>query len=517
MTTVELRPPSRGSLLPVGLIVTGVATLAAATLAGRGVVPIAGLLVLVSVLSVGYRTALRWDVLVGFLLVVVLVIPIKRYGFAVSLPFDLEPYRVLIAILLAFWIAALLVDSDVRLRGSAVDGPLLLFALAVTASIALNPGSITSFDVLRSLAGPGTTDTIRGLEAIRIVDVSEDVAKALLFLVSFYLAFYFIVSVARSPRAIHIVLKTLVLGAAGVAVFAIVERRTNYNVFDHLEGWVPLVNFEGGLPEEGIVRGGRQRVYGSAQHPIALAALLVMVVPLSLYLAHQTRRRIWYAAAAALTLGALATVSRTSVTMLAVVGIVFLSLRPAIMKPVLVLLVPALLVVHLAIPGTIGSLRQAFFPSEGLIADQTVYGGRISGERLAPQIDAIQQQPAFGQGYGTRVTSGREANARILDNQWLGTAVETGLVGVFAWLWLFVRFLRRAGSEAKRDQSGRGWLLAALAASVAAFAVGMLTFDAFSFIQATFVLFVVLALGSSTLAWRGAWPSETAAAATRPR
>jgi len=34
---------------------------------------------------------------------------------------------------------------------------------------------------------------------------------------------------------------------------------------------------------------------------------------------------------------------------------------------------------------------------------------------------------------------------------------------------------------------------------VTAFAVGMLTYDAFSFIQVTFVLFVLLALGAVTL------------------
>jgi hypothetical protein len=79
---------------------------------------------------------------------------------------------------------------------------------------------------------------------------------------------------------------------------------------------------------------------------------------------------------------------------------------------------------------------------------------------------------------------------------------------VAAWLWLFVRFVRRAGGEAKRDSSGRGLLLTALAGSAAAFAVAMLTLDIFSYIQATFVFFVLLALGASTLAYRGPWPDR---------
>ena len=41
--------------------------------------------------------------------------------------------------------------------------------------------------------------------------------------------------------------------------------------------------------------------------------------------------------------------------------------------------------------------------------------------------------------------------------------------------------------------------MAALAASLAAFAVGMLTFDAFSFIQVTFLAFILLGLGGVML------------------
>ena len=90
----------------------------------------------------------------------------------------------------------------------------------------------------------------------------------------------------------------------------------------------------------------------------------------------------------------------------------------------------------------------------------------------------------------------------ILDNQWLGTLLETGAVGFFAWFWFFVRVERRFGADAGRDDSGRGWLLASLAAGVAAYAVGMLTYDAFSFIQVTFLLFLLVGLGSALLVER---------------
>lgn len=478
--------------------------------AGRGVAPAAGLLGLLSIFAVGYRLRIRWDVVVAFVLVVVLVIPIKRYEFAVNLPFDLEPYRMVIALLLGIWVAALLADPRVSLRSSALDGPLMLIGLSVIGSIALNPGWITRLNVFFGAVGSDWPAFVREADDIPYDDVSGDVTKALLFFASFYLVYYFIVSVIRSPREIDAVVKTLVVGTAGVAIFAIIERRTDHNVFNSLEGFIPLIQFGGGLEAVGeISRGGRLRVYASAQHPIALAALFALVLPLSVYLAHQARKRLWYVTSALLALALLATVSRTGVVMLMASAVVFFFLRRDALKRVWVLALPAFVVVHLLMPGTIGSFRTAFFPPQGLTAEQSEFGGRVSNARLKPQFDMIKERPAFGQGYGTRIATGPETNSRILDNQWLGTAVETGLIGVFGWLWLFVRFIRRAGRVAKHDLSERGWLLTALASSVAGFAVAMFTYDAFAFIQATLVFFVLLALGSATLAYEGPWESPT--------
>ena len=108
------------------------------------------------------------------------------------------------------------------------------------------------------------------------------------------------------------------------------------------------------------------------------------------------------------------------------------------------------------------------------------------------------RQPLLGQGYGTNVVDpdagGIEAN--IFDDQWLGTLLATGIVGFVGWVWFFVRAIRRFGREAKRDASERGWLLTAITAAIAAYGVGMLTFDAFAFIQVTFLMFILVGLGS---------------------
>ena len=63
--------------------------------------------------------------------------------------------------------------------------------------------------------------------------------------------------------------------------------------------------------------------------------------------------------------------------------------------------------------------------------------------------------------------------------------------------WLFVRFVRRMVRLARSDQSADGYVAFANAAAIAAFAVGMFTYDAFAFTQVTLVAFVVLGLGVS--------------------
>jgi O-antigen ligase len=100
--------------------------------------------------------------------------------------------------------------------------------------------------------------------------------------------------------------------------------------------------------------------------------------------------------------------------------------------------------------------------------------------------------------------TGSATSNNILDDQWLGTLLETGALGFVGWLWFFACAVRRFGAEAKRDGSARGWLLASITASVAAYGVGMLTYDAFSFIQVTFLLFILIGLGSALTAERSA-------------
>jgi polysaccharide biosynthesis protein PslJ len=473
----------RGPFISGALVASAVAVLALTVFTGFKVAEIGTIVGLTVVAAVWYRTLLRWEFLLGLTILLILFVPIKRYEMPGNLPFDLEPYRMLVALVVAGWFTALLTDRRVRARASGFEAPMALIAASALASVIANPGRVSG------------------------MGMDSEVLKGLTFLLSYILVFYVIVSVVRSHEQIDKLLKVTVAGGAVVAFFALVEARTGFNPFQQLAGVVPLLRLRPEVAEDlalgnVLERGGRLRVWGSAQGPIALGAALMVLVPFAIYLARRSLRNPWWIAVLLLVLGALATRSRTGVVMAIVIAITFLWLRPAQTRRFWPALLPALVAVHLLLPGTIGILRASFFPAGGLVAQQSDNAGTRGSGRIAdldPALAEWSSSPVFGQGYNTRQTGRDSPKDLILDNQWLKTLLETGALGFAAWVWLFVRFVRRTGREAKGDLSERGWLLAAMAAAAASFAVGMFLYDAFAFIQVTIMLFILMGLGAALL------------------
>jgi O-antigen ligase len=196
-------------------------------------------------------------------------------------------------------------------------------------------------------------------------------------------------------------------------------------------------------------------------------------------------------------MGALSTGSRTGTIMLVVLLIAFLCVKPRQTARLLPLLLPLLVVVQVAMPGTLGTIRAMASPSY-VLKEQSVETGTGTGRvaDLGPALAEWSRNPFVGQGFGTRIATFEDgvpgAGAQILDNQWLSELLEIGLLGTLALLWLFTRAIRRLARRARADSGPDGWLATALCAAVAAYAVGMLTFDAFAFIQVTFLAFIML-------------------------
>jgi hypothetical protein len=471
----------------LGLLSIGVAT-------GHEVSVLALVLAAVTVIAVGHRSLLRWDRLIALILIVVLVVPIARYRLPASLPFDLDLYRILVATVLLLWITSLLIDSRVRLESTPFDRPLFLIMACILASEITNPSRVAAY----------------GANAM----------KTLTFFVSFVLLYFLTTAaVRRRHGSINFLLKVLVLGGASIGILAVYEQRAQYNIFDHVHAILPFLTFDPGwgYGEGGPRLGGNLRAYGSSQHPIALGAAMALILPFAIYFARTSGRRWWFAAAL-LVLGALASGSRTAIVMIGIVGFVFLLLKPSETKALWPALIPAVVVIHFALPGSIGSFKDAFFPKGGIIAQQSVLapegdpllaGGRV--RQLKPMLAEASEKPFFGAGFGTRITGFNtpQRNAPILDNQWLVTVLEIGFVGLTAWVWLFItagRRLMRASRTAV--QSGNDWLFAALAASILSFAVGMLTYDAFGYTQVTFIFWIVLGISAALLRVSHASPNS---------
>ena len=470
-------------------IVGALALLSVGVSSGHGASVLAILLAGVTLLAVGHRWILRWDRMIAALLIVVLFVPIGRFKLPAVLPFDLELYRIVVAVLLLLWLTALLIDSRIRLESTAFDRPVILIVACTLASEVTNPGRVTQY--------------------------GSHVVKSLTFFVSFVLLYYLITTTIRRRDDLLRILKLLTVGGAAIGALAVYELRTHYNLFDHVQTVLPfLVPQFSGNYHLGI--GGNIRAVGPSQHPIALGAALILLLPLAIYFARTSGRRWWFAAAL-LVLGAFASGSRTAIIMLVVVGIVFLCLKPTETKRLWPALFPAVVVIHFAVPGQLGNLYGAFFPKGGLIAQQSRFqanydpllaGGRI--RLLKPMLSEASQKPLFGDGVGTRLTGFNtpDRNAPILDDQWLGLALEVGFVGVAAWVWLFVGAVRKLVQASRTaTRVGDDWLFAALAASVASCAIGMFTFDAFDFTQVPFMFWILLGVSAVLLGLSKTSPS----------
>jgi polysaccharide biosynthesis protein PslJ len=446
-------------------------------------------LLLLGIAAVMSKPVLEWRGLAVGLLVIVLYIPMRRYVLPGGMPFQLEPYRLYVSLLVAGWFLSLLADRRVRIVHTGFEAPLLLLVSVTLASELANPARVDS------LASP--------------------VLKSLTFFVSFILVVYVLVSVIRTFAWLESLVRTLVFGGALISVSAVVESRTGFNVFDHLGQVFPFLK-TASVTELG--RAGHARAFGPAQHPIALGAALTMLVPLAVYVAMTSRSRAWAAAAVVLVLGAFATVSRTSIVMLVVVLLCFLWLHPRATRRLWPLALPLIVAIHFFLPGTLGTFQSYLAPS-AVAKEQTQVGSTLHFDksnptwcnlaprlaRVGPMLDLAQQKPIVGWGYGTRITSdtntegGPAPNACVLDDQWLGTLLESGGAGLLAWWWLIFSFVGRAMRVAREEDSSRGLLLGALGTSVVSLAIGMFFFDTFSFIQVTFLFFIFIAFGAIAL------------------
>ena len=290
----------------------------------------------------------HWRWLVSLLLLVILFIPPRRYAVPSGLPFELDPYRLVIGVLILLWMLSALSDQDMGVRSSSLEGPLLLFIAGVFGSLVVNAGRVSYYEA--------------------------EVVKELSVLVGYFLAFYLVVNLLRSRAACETALAVLVIGGAVLAALSVIEQRTGWSPFTHLDHYIPFIQPAGvdvKLAAQLIEEGRGTRAFGSAEHPIALGAMFAMLAPVAAALAITQRRMIWVGCLTLLVIGSFGTLSRTPILMFFAWAVMFSIFRWSDSKRFIPLALISLTLVHLAMPGSLGLIRMYFNPARVLKEQST--------------------------------------------------------------------------------------------------------------------------------------------------
>ena len=254
--------------------------------------------------------------------------------------------------------------------------------------------------------------------------------------------------------------------------------------------FVDLISIPGLSPNSELTsiyaRDGFVRAAGTSTHPIEFGVMLAMVLPIALNYAMADRHRStlvrWFPVAA-IAVAIPITISRSAlIGVVVILAIVLPSWSIKARRSAYVGILTLLLVVYVAVPGLLGTLTRLF---TGVGNDDSARS-RTDSYDLAWQF--IQTWPVFGRGVSTFLPE-----YRILDNQYLGLAIETGIVGLLAFLALLLtgilvgaRLMRVASDPHTRSLSRS--LVAAVSAAACAYA----TFDGFGFPQVSGLTFFFL-------------------------
>ena len=239
-----------------------------------------------------------------------------------------------------------------------------------------------------------------------------------------------------------------------------------------------------------------RRPSGTAGHPIEFGAVCTMILPVALYYALRPRlgllsRLYWLTCVGTLLAGVVLALSRSAMICFGVVAVILLIGWP-LRRTVLTLVVGAagFMVVWLGFPTLVTALTTLFSTAgsdTSILARTRDYDAALA---------ETMKHPWLGRGLGTWLST----KYNILDNQYLHTLLENGIVGVVAFVLLFlvpiVGLLRlRARLTCRDDRQFALTLLAALSVDL----VGSIAYDSLTYPIATGLAFVLIGATGAAL------------------
>ena len=400
---------------------------------------------------------------------VIWLTPFNQISLAVHLPFDLKLDRILLLFIAVAWCISLAAGgrNAPRMRLTPIHVAIGMFVAVAFISVLVNVGWLNNLLLLQTSL------------------------KQLLLLSSYALLFVIMASVVRPTEVRPFMKYTLVL-AVLCALGSLYEFHFHNNVF---YGWshslFPQAIFS--VPDRNssaVDELGRALTVGPAEAPLELAAMLALALPLALVGAMNARRwrgKVFYPFAACVLLAAgFSTYRKSSLVMPAVLVVTLFVLRPRQMLRLLPVAPLLLGAAHLLAPGAINHVLGQLTGSNLTTAGTTVH--RTTGYDAVRPL--VWSHPLVGEGYGSY-----DANLkRILDSQILMSAIETGVVGLIAYLAMTLSVIGTAWALF-RERHGQ-WAVPALALGVGS--LGLLTssflYDTMSFPHGPYIFLTFGAL-----------------------
>ena len=353
------------------------------------------------------------------------------------------------------------------------------------------------------LALVGVASAVDNLE--RLSDGAYLSAIRLIVTLTLYLVLAVAVAAVACTRGRRrFVLGVLTTLVAVTAIFAIRESVTEQPF--RLQPTPPGLteerdpNLPDGATPTTIIRNDVARPAGLAANPLELSAVMSLAAPFSVYLALSSRRwlgRLWFLGCTLLIgLGIVLSISRTGVLASAVMLLVALVVnvrRPRVLLVGLVAVAALGFTVARLVPSSVESLTAQFAKNGN--TDPSLATRLQDYEELD---DLLGPHPWLGRGPQAITTYvSRDGTEMILDNQYLLTIAETGVVGLLAMVVILVSTAATAGRRIRDgDPRERGLFTAVLGATVA-FAVMSATFDVLRFNQASALFMIVVGLAAT--------------------
>lgn len=283
-------------------------------------------------------------------------------------------------------------------------------------------------------------------------------------------------TVTSTDRALVLV-RTVIVGATVTSAVALWQFVFRVDPLDVVRS-VMVGTVDNGGQTTFQQRGTLTRVAGNTFTPIELGVVTSMVLPLAVWRALVDRsagRVARWLPCVLVTVACVLTVSRSAVLGLVVATAITVPFLPRHARRWAAIVVPTCVVgVFVAVPGLIATLASS------IGADPSTDPSLATRVNNYPRVQAmIADSPWFGIGPATYLPD----NALdLLDNQYLHSAVETGLPGALALVAVLVLPIVAAGTVAcwARDPELR-LLAAAVAAGCAVAAVSSAVFDSLSF------------------------------------